>query len=105
MAIDRDTVLHVARLARLDLTEDEADRLTLELGAILEAVSKVAELDLAGVPPTSHPLDLVNVWADDEPRPSLPLEAALANAPAREGDLFRVPPSHGADETGQEVSA
>ena len=83
MAIDRETVLHVARLARLDLTESEADRLTLELGAILEAVSKVAELDL------------VNVWADDEPRPSLPLDEALANAPAREGDLFRVPPSHG----------
>ena len=95
MAIDRDTVLHVARLARLDLGRDEVDRLTIELGAILEAVSKVAELDLADIPPTSHPLDLVNVWADDEPRPSLSLEEALANAPAREGDLFRVPPSHG----------
>ena len=105
MAIDRDTVLHVARLARLDLTEDEVDRLTLELGAILEAVSKVAELDLVDVPPTSHPLDLVNVWADDEPRPSLPLEEALANAPAREGDLFRVPPSHGADAGGSGVAA
>ena len=95
MAIDRDTVVHVARLARLDLRPDEVDRLTIELGAILEAVSKVAELDLADVPPTSHPLDLVNVWADDEPRPSLPLDEALANAPAREGDLFRVPPTAG----------
>ena len=95
MAIDRDTVLHVARLARLDLRPDEVDRLTAELDAILEAVSKVAELDLADVPPTSHPLDLVNVWGEDEPRPSLPLDAAFANAPAREGDLFRVPPSHG----------
>ena len=92
MAIDRETVLHVARLARLDLRPDETDRLTKELGAILDAVSKVAELDLADVPPTSHPLDLVNVWADDEPRPSLSLDEALANAPAREGDLFRVPP-------------
>ena len=55
MAIDRDTVLHVARLARLDLRPDETDRLTNELGAILDAVSKVAELDLADVPPTSHP--------------------------------------------------
>ena len=100
MPIDRDTVLHVARLARLDLTDVEADRLTIELGAILEAVSKVAELDLADVPPTSHPLDLVNVWADDEPRPSLSLEEALANAPARERDLFRVPPSHGPELTG-----
>jgi aspartyl-tRNA(Asn)/glutamyl-tRNA(Gln) amidotransferase subunit C len=95
MGIDRDTVLHVARLARLDLRPDEVDRLTRELDAILEAVSKVAELDLAGVPPTSHPLDLVNVWGDDVPRPSLPLDEALANAPVREGDLFRVPPSHG----------
>src|SRR4051812_1991534 len=95
MGIDRDTVLHVARLARLDLSSAEADRLTLELDSILEAVSKVAELDLADVPPTSHPLDLVNVWADDEPRPSLTLTDALANAPAREGDLFRVPPTQG----------
>jgi len=95
MGIDRDTVMHVARLARLDLRPDEVDRLTIELDAILEAVSKVAELDLADVPPTSHPLDLVNVWGDDVPRPSLPLDEALANAPAREGDLFRVPPSHG----------
>ena len=100
MAIDRETVVHVARLARLDLREDEVDRLTGELAAILDAVSKVAELDLDGVPPTSHPLDLVNVWADDEPRPSLSLAEALANAPAREGDLFRVPPT-----AGPEVSA
>jgi len=95
MAIDRDTVVHVARLARLDLRDDEVERLTAELDAILDAVSKVAELDLADVPPTSHPLDLVNVWADDVPRPSLSLDDAFANAPAREGDLFRVPPSHG----------
>jgi aspartyl-tRNA(Asn)/glutamyl-tRNA(Gln) amidotransferase subunit C len=93
MPITRDQVLHVARLARLDLREDEVDRLTDELGAILEAVSKVAELDLADVPPTSHPLDLVNVWADDEPHAPLAIEEALANAPAREGDLFRVPPT------------
>ena len=93
MAISRDQVLHVARLARLDLGEEEVERLTEELGAILDAVSKVAELDLADVPPTSHPLDLVNSWADDEPHASLPLEDVFANAPAREGDLFRVPPT------------
>ena len=93
MPITRDQVLHVARLARLDLRDEEVDRLTDELGAILEAVSKVAELDLADVPPTSHPLDLVNVWADDEPHVPLAVEEALANAPAREGDLFRVPPT------------
>lgn len=105
MAIDRETVVHVARLARLELRADEADRLTLELGAILDAVSKVAELDLAGVPPTSHPLDLVNVWADDVPRASLAVDDALANAPAREGDLFRVPPSHASDEAAPEPSS
>jgi aspartyl-tRNA(Asn)/glutamyl-tRNA(Gln) amidotransferase subunit C len=93
VAIDRETVVHVARLARLDLRPEEVDRLTNELGAILEAVSKVAELDLADVPPTSHPLDLVNVWDEDEPRDSLSLEDVFANAPARDGDLFRVPPT------------
>ena len=93
MAISREQVLHVAKLARLDLREDEVERLTLELGAILDAVSRVAELDLADVPPTSHPLDLVNVWAEDEPHTSLDVEDALANAPAREGDLFPVPPT------------
>ena len=93
MAISREQVLHVARLARLDLRDEEVERLTGELGAILDAVSKVAELDLADVPPTSHPLDLVNAWAEDEPHESLPLEAVFANAPAREGDLFQVPPT------------
>jgi len=93
MAISRDEVLHVARLARLALTDEEVERLTVELDAILEAVGVVAELDLSEVPPTSHPLDLVNVWDEDEPRTSLSLEDVFANAPAREGDLFRVPPT------------
>jgi aspartyl-tRNA(Asn)/glutamyl-tRNA(Gln) amidotransferase subunit C len=93
MAITREEVLHVAKLASLDLTEDEVERLTAELSAILEAVSKVSELDLAGVPPTSHPLELVNAWDEDEPRPSLPLDDVFANAPAREADLFKVPPT------------
>ena len=93
MVITRDEVLHVARLARLELADEEIERLTVQLGAILEAVGKVAELDLSDVPPTSHPLDLVNAWAEDEPHASLPLEDALANAPEREGDLFRVPPT------------
>ena len=91
MAITRDDVLHVARLARLALREDEIERLQGQLNAILDAVGKVSELDLADVPPTSHPLALVNVFAPDEPAPSLPLEDALANAPEREGDFFRVP--------------
>jgi aspartyl-tRNA(Asn)/glutamyl-tRNA(Gln) amidotransferase subunit C len=92
-AIDREQVLHVARLARLALSEEELERLGAQLNDILAAVGKVAELDLEDVPPTSHPLDLANVWADDEPRPSLPTEDALANAPDRDGHLFRVPPA------------
>ena len=91
MAISRDEVLHVARLARLDLTDEEIERFQEQLNAILEAVGKVAELDLSDVAPTAHPLDLVNVWAEDEPRPSLTVEEALANAPDRDGLLFRVP--------------
>jgi aspartyl-tRNA(Asn)/glutamyl-tRNA(Gln) amidotransferase subunit C len=93
MAITRAEVLHVAKLARLELTDEEVERLTGELGAILEAVGKVAELDLADVPPTSHPLALVNVWDTDEPRESLGLDEVFANAPQREDDLFRVPPT------------
>ena len=93
VSISREQVLHVARLARLDLSDDEVGRLTAELAAILDAVSKVSELDLADVPPTSHPLALVNAWAEDVPRESLALDDVFANAPAREGDSFRVPPT------------
>ena len=91
MAITRQQVLHVARLARLELGEEELSRLEEQLGAILEAVGKVSELDLSGVEPTAHPLDVVNVWADDEPRPCLPVEEALANAPDPADGAFRVP--------------
>ena len=91
--ITKEEVLHVARLARLELTDDEVGRLLEQLSDILEAVSKVSELDLADVPPTSHPLDLVNVWAEDEPHGSLPLEDVLRNAPESERGLFKVPPT------------
>jgi aspartyl-tRNA(Asn)/glutamyl-tRNA(Gln) amidotransferase subunit C len=91
VAISRDDVLHVARLARLQIPEDEIERVQEQLGAILEAVGKVAELDLTGVEPTSHPLDLVNEWAEDAPRPSLAREEALANAPDPADGAFRVP--------------
>jgi aspartyl-tRNA(Asn)/glutamyl-tRNA(Gln) amidotransferase subunit C len=91
MAITRADVEHVAHLARLALREDEVERLQEQLNAILEAVGKVSELDLADVPPTSHPLALTNVFGSDEPRPCLPVEDALANAPEREDDFFRVP--------------
>ena len=90
--IDREQLLHVAQLARLELREDELERLGAQLNDILAAVSKVAELDLSDVPPTSHPLDVVNVWGEDEPHESLPVDEALANAPERDGSYFRVPP-------------
>jgi aspartyl-tRNA(Asn)/glutamyl-tRNA(Gln) amidotransferase subunit C len=91
VAISREEVVHVARLARLELSEEELDRFAGQLGAILDAVGKVSELDLSEVEPTMHPLELSNVWAEDEPRPSLGVDEALANAPDREDDSFRVP--------------
>jgi aspartyl-tRNA(Asn)/glutamyl-tRNA(Gln) amidotransferase subunit C len=93
MSITREEVLHVARLARLELTEDEVEKFAGQLAAILEAVSKVSELDLSDVPPTSHPLEVSNAWAEDEPRPCLLLDDVFANAPDREGDYFRTPPA------------
>jgi len=93
MAITREDVLHVAALARLDLTEDEITRLEGQLNDILAAVGKVSELDLSDVPPTSHPLEVVNVFRPDEPRPSLSHDDVFANAPQRDGDHFRVPPT------------
>jgi len=93
MAITREEVLHVAKLARLELSEEEVERFGAQLSAILEAVGKVSELDLAEVEPTAHPLQVVNVWAEDEPRPSLSPEEALENAPEREQAFFVVPAS------------
>src|ERR1700687_572153 len=90
--ISRELLLHVADLARLELREDELTRLQAQLNDILAAVSKVSELDLADVPATSHPLDVVNVWDEDEPRDCLSVDDALANAPEREGGFFKVPP-------------
>src|SRR3954451_19819067 len=92
MAIDREQLLHVAHLARLELREDEGERLAGQVHDILDDVSKVSELDLSDVPPTSHPLEVVNVWEDDEPRPCLRVEEAIAHAPEREGNFFKVPP-------------
>jgi aspartyl-tRNA(Asn)/glutamyl-tRNA(Gln) amidotransferase subunit C len=93
MSISKADVLHVARLARLELTDAEVERFQEQLSAILDAVSKVQELDLGDVPPTSHPLDVVNAFRPDEPRPSLSLDDVFANAPERDGDHFRVPPT------------
>jgi aspartyl-tRNA(Asn)/glutamyl-tRNA(Gln) amidotransferase subunit C len=91
VAITRKDVLHIAKLARLAIPDEDVEAVRVELGQILEAVGKVAELDLSDVEPTSHPLDLANVWAEDEPRPSLPREQALANAPDPVDGAFRVP--------------
>jgi len=91
MAIGKDDVLHVAELARLEIPEGEVEGVQKQLGAILEAVGKVSELDLSDVEPMTHPLDLVNVWAEDETAPSLTQEEALANAPDAHDGSFRVP--------------
>jgi aspartyl-tRNA(Asn)/glutamyl-tRNA(Gln) amidotransferase subunit C len=91
--ISRDEVLNVARLARLELSEDEVTKFQEQLSEILEAVSKVRELDLDDVEPTAHPLEIENAWAEDEPRPCLPVDDAFANAPDRDGDYFRTPPA------------
>jgi aspartyl-tRNA(Asn)/glutamyl-tRNA(Gln) amidotransferase subunit C len=99
MSISREDVLHVAALARLELSEDEIARLTEQLSDILAAVGKVSELDLSDVPPTSHPLAVVNVFRPDEPQPSLPLDDVFANAPDRDGDHFRAPPTGPGEES------
>jgi aspartyl-tRNA(Asn)/glutamyl-tRNA(Gln) amidotransferase subunit C len=91
--ITKDEVLHVARLARLELGDDEVGRLQEQLSDILEAVSKVSELDLSDVPPTAHPLEIANAWAEDVPRPCLELDEVFANAPDREDGFFKVPPA------------
>ena len=89
--IDRDQVLHVARLARLRLSEEEVERMTGELSGILEHVDRIAELDLDDVEPTSHVVDLENVLRPDVPRPSWPKEVVLEQAPDPADGAFRVP--------------
>ena len=89
--IDRDQVLHVAKLARLKVTDDELDRIAEELSKILEHVETMNELDLEGVEPTSHVVDLTNVLREDVPRPGLPREKALEQAPDAAEGGFRVP--------------
>jgi aspartyl-tRNA(Asn)/glutamyl-tRNA(Gln) amidotransferase subunit C len=89
--IDRDQVLHVARLARLRLSDEELERMPAELSKILEHVERMNELDLEGVEPTSHVVELQNVLREDVPRPSLPRDRALAGAPDVADGGFRVP--------------
>jgi aspartyl-tRNA(Asn)/glutamyl-tRNA(Gln) amidotransferase subunit C len=89
--ITRADVEHVARLARLALTQEELDALTGDLGAILEHAAQVSALDTVGVEPTAHPLPLANVTRPDVVRPGLDREEVLAAAPAVEDGRFRVP--------------
>jgi aspartyl-tRNA(Asn)/glutamyl-tRNA(Gln) amidotransferase subunit C len=89
--IGHDEVLHVARLARLSLTDQEIERMSSELSSVLGHIEKIGELDLDGVEPTSHVVPLENVLRGDEPRPSLDREQALAEAPARVEGGFGVP--------------
>jgi aspartyl-tRNA(Asn)/glutamyl-tRNA(Gln) amidotransferase subunit C len=89
--IDREQVLHVARLARLRLSDDEVETMSSELSGILEHVERISELDLDGVEPTSHVIALENVLRPDEPRPSWTQEEMLERAPDPAGESFRVP--------------
>ena len=89
--IDREQVLHVARLARLELTEPELERMAEELSGILDHVERMNELDLDDTDPTSHVVELENVLRPDEPRPSWPRERVLEPAPDPDQGAFRVP--------------
>src|SRR5438270_8776321 len=89
--LDRAQVLHVARLARLELSEDDLTRMAGELSKVLDHIERIRELDLDGVEPTAHVVDLVNALRADEPRPSLPPDVALAAAPEPVAGGFGVP--------------
>ncbi|HEX8690701.1 MAG TPA: Asp-tRNA(Asn)/Glu-tRNA(Gln) amidotransferase subunit GatC [Solirubrobacterales bacterium] len=89
--IEREQVLHVARLARLRLSEGEVERMAGELSGILDHVDRIAELELGDVEPTSHVVELENVLRPDEPRPSWPKDAVLEQAPDPADGAFRVP--------------
>jgi aspartyl-tRNA(Asn)/glutamyl-tRNA(Gln) amidotransferase subunit C len=89
--IGRDQVLHVARLARLHLSDEEIEPMARELSAVLEHIARIGELDLEQVAPTSHVVELTGALRPDKPRPSLPVEVALAQAPAVSDDGFLVP--------------
>ncbi len=89
--IDRAQVLHVAQLARLELSEQEIDSMAADLDKVLEHIAKIDELDLEGVPPTFHVVDVANALRPDEPHASLERETVLRAAPEVAGDGFAVP--------------
>ena len=92
MPIDRQTVIHVADLARIALTDDEVERFTGQLSVVLDAVARPGEVDTSTIAPTASVLPLQDVYRDDEPRPGFTTDQALANAPrgGRDGEFFRV---------------
>jgi aspartyl-tRNA(Asn)/glutamyl-tRNA(Gln) amidotransferase subunit C len=91
MSIAREEVLNIAHLARLSLTEHELESLTRDLATIVNYMRQLQTVDTGSVEPFTHPVNLHNVFREDEPAASLPIDAALANAPARQGDFYRVP--------------
>ena len=98
MPITRDEVSHLAKLARLALTDAELDHLAVQLDQIITAVARVQEVTAEGIPPTSHATGLTNVFREDEPRPCLTVEQALDQAPAVEQQRFKVPRILGTEE-------
>ncbi len=98
MSLTLEDVRKVAKLARLELSADDLARMQAQLSAILDYVAQLNELDTAGVEPLAHPLPIANVFRPDEPIPSLPVDAALQNAPNRVGDYFGVPAVFDTDE-------
>jgi aspartyl-tRNA(Asn)/glutamyl-tRNA(Gln) amidotransferase subunit C len=92
MSLTRQEVEKVALLARLKLSEEELDHFTEQLGQIVDYVAQLAELDTEDVEPLAHPLDVTNVFREDEVQPSIDREAALANAPKRAAEFYLVPP-------------
>ena len=95
MRLTRDDVVQVAKLALLDLTDEEIDLFTNQLGAVLDTADAMAALDLEGVPPTHHPLEMINVMRADAVTPSLDRDEVLSQAPAVEDHRFKVPPALG----------
>jgi len=91
MSITPDDVRWVAKLARLELAEADVATMTRELSAILDYIDQLKQVPTEGVEPLAHPIAVANVFRPDEPAPSLPVDAALANAPDRQGDFFGVP--------------
>jgi aspartyl-tRNA(Asn)/glutamyl-tRNA(Gln) amidotransferase subunit C len=91
MSLTADDVRWVAHLARLGLSEEELATVTPQLRAILDYVDQLQGVNTEGVEPLAHPLPVHNVFREDEPAPSLPVDAALANAPDRRGDFYGVP--------------